>query len=436
MSIIKYDNNNVVINEKIFSNILIKNKEFLLVSILEIFCKIICDKKINNENQLFKQLCEYLYDIGILEDSISYSEQGEIIRKLYGEYLLKIMNNIKQSSENILTIKDNEEKQIQNTNLNMTDAMLNKIQIINSMYSSNFAEFEQIGEGGFGKVFKAYNKIDGQQYAIKKIIFPDINDSNNIRSFNEVKYLSQLNHKNIIRYHTTWLELDDIKTDKLQDEFSEEEFSEEEFSDKNFINKSLNEQTDIILPKIYPILYIQMELCSCSLRDYLRNRNYSGIISDMIFEKKCIRGIINGLLYIHNKGILHRDLNPNNIFLDNMMIPKIGDFGMAINNFKTNLQQTQSKFGVEIYRSPEFEKDGIYTEKSDVYSVGIIFFEILQYFSTDMERIKVIDNIKHNKYPSDFIEKYSEYQIIIKNMLKNMDERITTQNVFDMIKNI
>jgi serine/threonine protein kinase len=132
-----------------------------------------------------------------------------------------------------LTIKD-----IQST-------IENKLSIINSQYANYFVEIEQIGIGGFGEVFKVYHKLDHQKYAIKKIPFFDGEDPNNMRAFNEVQCLAMLNHLNIVRYHTSWLELDDKK---MED-----------------INTS-----------VYPVLYIQMELCVCNLRDFLMKRNYSG----------------------------------------------------------------------------------------------------------------------------------------------------------------
>jgi serine/threonine protein kinase len=148
-----------------------------------------------------------------------------------------------------------------------------------------------------------------------------------------------------------------------------------------------------------------------SLRDYLMARNYSGKVSDMTLEKQMIQGLIDGLRCIHQHGILHRDLTPKNIFLNGQMIPKIGDFGMAIRevtpNGAINDNKLPSDCGVVLYRPPEDE----YTRKSDVYSMGLIFFEILSYFQTDMERYKVIDNLRKGLYPKNNFPTYI-YQMI------------------------
>jgi serine/threonine protein kinase len=181
-----------------------------------------------------------------------------------------------------------------------------------------------------------------------------------------------------------------------------------------------------------------MELCSCSLRDFLRKRNYSGIIGDMEFEKKCISGIIRGLSYIHQNGILHRDLNPNNIFLDKSMTLKIGDFGMAIkNDMSHNTSSCSSLFGVELFMPPEFKNKNIYVEKSDVYSAGIVFFEILHIFTTDMERIKIITELRQDKYPNTFTLNFPNYYKLVQKMLKiDVKDRISSREIEEQyIKN-
>jgi serine/threonine protein kinase len=278
------------------------------------------------------------------------------------------------------------------------------LRVMNSQYSNNFIELSKIGEGGFGEIYKVYNNIDAQQYAIKKIPFFESNEADNMRAFNEVRCLAELNHENIVRYHTTWLELSDMSNEFIED--------------SKF--------------QIYPTLYIQMELCECSLRDYLVKRNYSGKKVDMIFEKKCITGIINGVKYIHSKNILHRDINPNNIFLDKFMIPKIGDFGLSM-KVGSESQETymSSELGVKLYIPPEYEKEGIYTKKSDVYSLGIVIFEILQIFSTDVERIEIISKLRTNQYISNtFMEECLIYLEYINKMTdENMDSRITIEEI-------
>lgn len=391
MEIVKYNGNNKLITipdkDEIITDILsIDNKDLLLVSLLEKLCQVVNDKNI-----LFKKICQYLHKIGIIDDKKSYSDNNQTVRKLYAEYLSQIIRKF-GNDDHCNLLQWNEKSQ-------------NSLQVINSQYSNAFIELEKIGDGGFGEVYKAYNYIDAQKYAIKKVPFFDVNDPNNMRAFNEVRCLSTLTHENVVRYHTTWLELCDTKMDIMED--------------------------SVIDVAIYPVLYIQMELCAGSLRDYIMKRNYSGRKSNMDFEKKCIDGIIKGLNYIHKNNILHRDLNPNNIFLDENMVPKIGDFGMAVKlETHNSAPQMSPDYGVELYMPPEYKKNNIYVKKSDIYSAGIIFFELLHIFSTDMERFQIISEIKKGIYPISFVNAFATYYKMISGMIEeNMECRLSTEDL-------
>lgn len=375
MALICANNDNKIINELLG----LDNKEILLVSLLEKLCDM------TDNIILFKKICGYLHKIGLLEDPSIYSDKNQNIRNLYNDYLMEIIGRIGKKKTALLC----DEK---------------KLQIMNSHYASNFIEIEKLGNGGFGEVYKTYNQIDTQQYAIKKIPFFDVNDPNNVRAFNEVKCLAVLNHPNIVRYYSSWLELSDRKLEIQEDE-------------------------ELIMP-VFPILYIQMELCQCSLQDYLMKRNYSGNMHDMKLEFNIIKEIVDGLKYIHENGILHRDINPNNIFLTNNMQPKIGDFGMSIKRISDDIPTLSNDKGVSLYMPPEYVSDGIYTEKSDVYSLGIVIFEILQVFKTNMERIQIMSDVKKNIFPLTFVEQYQKYHKLLLSMLNDIpNERISSISI-------
>ena len=72
---------------------------------------------------------------------------------------------------------------------------------------------------------------------------------------------------------------------------------------------------------------------------------------------------------------------------------------MAIKIGKDHTSSKMSEdLGVELYMPPEYKSHGVYTKKSDVYSAGIIFFELLNYFSTDMERINALSKVTSGQY--------------------------------------
>lgn len=123
--------------------------------------------------------------------------------------------------------------------------------------------------------------------------------------------------------------------------------------------------------------------------------------------------ICSGLKYLHKYDIIHRDLKPENILLDSNDRIKICDFGLATttslvlqqrskeywstSSDETNSSQT-GQVNTSFYGAPELSNGAsksVYCKKADIYSLGIIFFELCHpRFETDMERAKMIGNIR------------------------------------------
>ncbi|KAL1304425.1 hypothetical protein AAFC00_003423 [Neodothiora populina] len=150
------------------------------------------------------------------------------------------------------------------------------------------------------------------------------------------------------------------------------------------------------------VLYIQMEYCERhTLRDIIRRD---------IYEKpqegwQMLRQVVEGLAHIHSHGIIHRDLKPDNIFIDITGIPRIGDFGLATTSRQlgtdkilasTNTGEDMTRsIGTALYVAPEISSGtGSYNDKVDMYSLGIIFFEMCYPLKTAMERHQVILQIR------------------------------------------
>jgi translation initiation factor 2-alpha kinase 4 len=154
-------------------------------------------------------------------------------------------------------------------------------------------------------------------------------------------------------------------------------------------------------------LYIQMEYCERhTLRDLIRKGLYEN--DDEIW--RLFRAIVDGLTHIHSHGIIHRDLKPDNVFIDVTNNPKIGDFGLATSGQYDSMSKNQSgnpadsemtrSIGTTFYVAPELKSEvaGSYNDKVDMYSLGIIFFEMCYPLLTGMERAEVIGSLRKRNF--------------------------------------
>ena len=360
--------------------------------------------------------------------------------------------------------------------------LLQHNELVSTRYLNEFLEKEKLGSGGYGNVFRAYHKIDDHYYAIKKLplsqyekLGPEI--------LREVRSLAKFNHPNIVRYYSSWIEYDLLHTSEDSDEETEEDSSIKglpvlegpldiiPLDNEKKITLS-KDTSGIPKKKYYPelTLFIQLELCHQTLQDYLTHRN--SLIDELThieYEEaiNIFKQIVIGIRYIHNLQYIHRDLKPANIFINylaeteskNIQV-KIGDFGLIrqtpwnamsiTGSFSWNspavitdaVYPLTTDIGTTIYAAPEQIKKVIqdgeylksgkktllgYNQKTDMYSLGIIFFELLSVFKTQMERhIKIMD-LKNGKGISPEMEKRfpQECKIIRKLTQKNPKKRIS-----------
>ena len=299
----------------------------------------------------------------------------------------------------------------------------NKEILNTSRFLNDFTISEKLGFGGFGSVFKATNKIDKKIYAIKII------EQNNNLVLREVENLSLLEHINVIRYHASWIENIDFNEDN---KYLKYEPYEEEFSDSL---ESVNSNSD---GKISNYLFIQMEKADYSLKDIINQIDYKKKIE--IFKQ-----IVIGLEYIHSKNVIHRDLKPANILIVDKKV-KIGDFGLSksvgksvdnnltIDTLEGNLT---GEMGSVLYSSPEQYEGGEYDYRTDIYSLGIILFEMLNNFDTEMEKNIKITNLKKGMIDENFEKKYYNEVNFIKILInKDYKKRPNAKKILEMIESI
>lgn len=161
-------------------------------------------------------------------------------------------------------------------------------------------------------------------------------------------------------------------------------------------------------PVVKTTLYIQMEYCERhTLRDLIRK----GLDETPEEAWRLFRQVLEGLAHIHSLGIIHRDLKPDNVFIDAANNPRIGDFGLATSGqyhvadrttaFGSNVGGDMTRsVGTTFYVAPELRStvSGSYNDKVDMYSLGIIFFEMCFPLRTAMERdhnIRVLREKQH-----------------------------------------
>ena len=144
----------------------------------------------------------------------------------------------------------------------------------------------------------------------------------------------------------------------------------------------------------YIIYEILMELCKGgNLRSFIDKNMRDLTLIDENILINIIGQICIVIKEIHDKNLIHRDLSPDNIFIDENMIIKIGDFGLSKQFDSYNSYAiTPEKFGIDYYIAPEILKKGIYSQKSDIWSLGCIIHELLTlniyYYDKSLNDIK------------------------------------------------
>ncbi|KAK5853776.1 hypothetical protein PBY51_014903 [Eleginops maclovinus] len=265
-----------------------------------------------------------------------------------------------------------------------------------SRFTSEFDCIESLGEGSFGRVFKALEKLTEKNYAIKIVHYKDIENA-----LQEVKTLSDLNHCNIVRYYTCWLEDSGYRCESLDESASSTQCSINDSSIK--------------------YLYIQMELCEYTLREWIDKKNEEKSLQDSKRRKEgltIVQQIVRGVEYIHSKMLIHRDLKPANIMLGKDEKVTIGDFGLVtVENDAESLREREMYTGTPAYMAPEQKQQKTYDRKVDIFPLGLIYFELLWKLSTVHERNKVWPNIREQKFPKEFQCNFPKECFIIKPML-------------------
>ena len=188
-----------------------------------------------------------------------------------------------------------------------------------------------IGVGGMAVVYKAYDNIDDRIVAVKVLKEEYLANEEFRRRFkNESKAIAVLSHPNIVKVY------DVSFGDRLQ--------------------------------------YIVMEYIEgITLKEYIEKRGVIDWNEALFF----IIQILRALQHAHDKGVVHRDVKPQNIMLLENGTIKVADFGIARFSHSESRTVTEKAIGSVHYISPEQAKGELTDEKADIYSVGIMLYEML-----------------------------------------------------------
>ena len=257
---------------------------------------------------------------------------------------------------------------------------------------SDFKIIKELGKGSYGTVYTVKSNINSNIYVMKKIELNHLNPRQQIECHREVSILKKVNHKNIIKYYSSFLEKE--------------------------------------------ILYIIMEYAELGdLYSLIKHyKKHSKFFSENDLWKISFE-VLSGLDYLHSHNIIHRDIKCLNLFITKDRHIKIGDLGVsAWTSSVDNLHYT--RVGTPLYISPELVKQKPYNYKTDIWSFGCSLYHLasLDPPFTGGNLIVLGNNIVKG-VPKALPNQYSnEFKSFVDKMLeKKADKRPSAKEALDFI---
>ncbi|CAO3659072.1 unnamed protein product [Umbelopsis ramanniana] len=273
-------------------------------------------------------------------------------------------------------------------------------------FTSHFEPLEVCGSGSFGLIRKVRRISDGQILACKEIDYRKMSEKEKRQLVAEVNILRELKHPNIVRYY------------------------------------------ERIIDRKNCMLYILMEYCDGGdLSSVIRKCKQEGkylqedviwiLLTQMLMAlRECHHGKTGREESKSSVAILHRDLKPDNVFLDDQRNVKLGDFGLS-RTLSAGADMARTFVGTPFYMSPELINESSYDMKSDVWALGCLTFELCALEPPFQAKTQhtLAAKIKSGKTGS-FPKQYSpQLHSMIKAMMHtNPSKRPTTLDFFKLEK--
>ena len=258
--------------------------------------------------------------------------------------------------------------------------------------SSNYKVIQLLGEGSFGKAYLCEKDSSDMKYVIKQILTEGMTQKEKDDVFNEAKILGKLDHQNIIKFI---------------------EFFES--------------------PKPRPTLNIVTEYADGGdLSEKIKMQNNKPFTESEIldyFTQICL-----ALKHIHEKKIIHRDLKSGNIFLMKSGLVKLGDFGIS-KGFEKTMEKAKTMVGTPYYLSPEILENKPYDSKTDIWSLGVLLYEMMTFkmpFNANSLPMLSMKIMKGNYPPPPSVYTKDLREIVSKCLNVNPSKRPKIQDILRM----
>jgi serine/threonine protein kinase/tetratricopeptide (TPR) repeat protein len=266
-----------------------------------------------------------------------------------------------------------------------------------SLFARRYQIIEELGKGGMGKVYKAFDREISEKIAIK-LLKPEIaTNKRTIERFrNELKLARKIRHKNVCQMYD--------------------------------LNKEEGNY------------YITMQYVSGEdLKSFIRRSRQLTIGTAISIAKQ----ICGGLIEAHKLGVIHRDLKPQNIMIDREGNAQIMDFGIARSLKTKGMTDSGTMMGTPHYMAPEQVEGKEIDERSDIYSLGVILYEMVTGKVPFEGDTALSIAVKHKtELPADPRESNAQVpselsQVILKCMQKEKGKRIqSVEEVFSELGSI